>query len=50
MGIIGFVFAYVGGAIAISIAWPRRAKSVFLLGALICIASRWLPATSATFI
>ena len=37
MGRIGFVFAYVGGAIAISIAWPRRAKSVLLLGALICI-------------
>ena len=37
MALIGFVFAYVGGAIAISIAWPRRAKSVFLLGALICI-------------
>ena len=37
MGIIGFVFAYVGGAIAISVAWPRRAKSVLLLGALICI-------------
>lgn len=37
MGTIGFVFAYVGGAIAISVAWPRRAKPVLLFGALICI-------------
>ena len=43
MGIIGFVFAYVGGAIAISVAWPRRAKSVLLLGALICIAFALAP-------
>jgi len=43
MGTIGFVFAYVGGAIAISVAWPRRAKSVFLLGALICIAFALAP-------